>query len=57
MFFQFIFIHCYSAGTQFRKGSFFLAKENRLPLVNDVFIINKDSIGREYIANIFEGKY
>lgn len=39
------------------KFYFFLAKENRLPLVNDVFIINKDSIGREYIANIFEGKY
>lgn len=43
--------------THLTKFYFFLAKENRLPLVNDVFIINKDSIGREYIANIFEGKY
>ncbi len=26
-FMQFIFIHCYSVGTQFRKGTFYIAKE------------------------------
>ena len=46
-----------SIATYLTRFYFFLAKNNRLPLVDDVFQVRKDYSGREYVSNIFDGKY